>query len=140
MTERQFRLGTILSVTLHMPLSYIGDGPGTLVNHMTGRRTVHPLHVPFILTTCHNELMRQLPWLAGIRVPDWIAERQDWAALWAWLDTKERRHGVWHPIASIDGLELPDPTVTVVAPEDIPEGLRELLRHYGFIIDDTPED
>lgn len=138
---RQFRLGTLLSVTLHMPLSYEGDGPGALINHMIGNRGVHPLHVPHILNSCVMELLVQHPWLGGVRVPEWIAERQSWTALWAWLDTREIKHGVWHPVVPIADLRLPEePTVTVLSMDEMPEELRETLKYLGFIEDDTPDE
>jgi hypothetical protein len=136
---REFRLSTILSVTLHMPLCYEGEGPGVLLNYLSGHRAIHPFHLPYVLSLCSTELLHQLPWLAGVHVPAWIADGQNWAALWAWLDIRERRYGIWHPVSPMRDLQLPD-VPPVFGLEEVPEHIREALRNLGIVEDDTPED
>ena len=130
---QEFRLGDLLSVTLHLPT---GD-PRSLVGFMTQNRPFPIFLFPSVLGQCAQSLVQQHPWLGGIRLPRWLIERGgDWAAFWCWLDTQEIKHGNEHQVQPLEKLVMPDMRFEydgrLVTYDELPDEEKQILREMGI--------
>lgn len=127
----KFRLGDMLSLTLRAPLSFrwpvAEDRAVKLALYMTGG-CIAPFDMETMLGSCADELRRQHPWLAGIDIPKFVQESKDWATLWAWLDTRERKHGVWHDVSPMSSDSIP----MALDFDELPLEVQARLRELGF--------
>lgn len=125
---REFRLGDLLSFTLDAPL---GPNVSALLGHLVGPRVIMQTALPSVLHQCTTAIVQQHPWVGGIHSPGWLRPH-DWAALWAWIDTLELKHGVYHQVLPITNLRMPEVRVQEVPFEDLPPEIQAHLRSLGF--------
>lgn len=95
---REFPLGDILSVTTGRLVSrkHIG-GIYEVLNFMTGASLLtHQL--PRAAKSCGPELLRQLPQLVEVEVPEGLRGEE---AIFAWLDNVKAKYGAKHPVTAL---------------------------------------
>lgn len=142
--QREFALGDVLSVTTQCMVSLRQrEGVRDVLRHMTGH-DVCDVDLPRAVEVCARALCHEHPWLAGVRLPEWLLDKQSWAWVWAWLDTQQQRHGdvvrvsalpegTWHcshgpDIDDEDGQIMPLLGEAVVVHfDDLPEDIRQFL-------------
>lgn len=112
---KTFHLGAILSVATGIMLAAKFADVHELLDHMTGD-TLFTHQLPRACGECAPELLRQLPDLAGIEVPQ-FASPQDYMD---WLDMQVIRYGAFHevqPLKSADHTVIdPLAELAMVAP------------------------
>lgn len=129
MSDREFHLGDVLSVTTGILVSPSGklDGPWDLVNHMTGD-SLFTHQLPRAFDECAPELLRQHPDLAAVTVPEMEPEQVD-----SWLAEQVAAFGEYRsvqPLAAEDHTRIdpiaelrmmrPDMPIIAVTPHPTP--------------------